>query len=194
VFRRGRFATPVLVAIAVSIGMLAVPAYASAAEVTEVQRFQIRDDCDPATFNAAIGPGTCIGNGDVTFARFLATFQRLHRVPQWHFVPDHARMVVGQSFKATNVGGELHSFTEVPAFGNGIVGPLNQPTGAPPSAACAAAAGTIGQPGSSFVFPGQSFTDTETISDVGHPVLYQCCIHPWMHAVIRVRQPGRDDD
>jgi hypothetical protein len=27
----------------------------------------------PATFNAALGPGTCVGDGDVTFAEFRRT-------------------------------------------------------------------------------------------------------------------------
>ena len=99
---------------------------------------------------------------------------------------------MGDAFVATNHGGELHSFQEVAKFGGGIVPRLNDLSGSGPTVPeCAAAAATIGQPGSSFVAPGQSFTDTEGPDDVGHPVLYQCCIHPWMHAVVTVRPAER---
>ena len=33
---------------------------------------RMRDKCDPLTFNFAIGPGTCVGNGNVTFSDFIA--------------------------------------------------------------------------------------------------------------------------
>ncbi len=175
---------PLIVALAVLI----TPTYAIAS--APQRTFQIKDKCDAATFNAAVGPGTCIGNGAVTFAQFLKELQQLQRAPQWHFVPDQAQMTVGESFIATNNGGELHSFTEVNAFGGGIVPFLNQLSNSGPTRPeCAAAIGAFGAgtPNSSFVLPGQSFTDTEGPNDVGHPVLYQCCIHPWMHETITVR-------
>jgi len=152
--------------------------------------FQIKDECESVSFNAAIGPGSCIGNGQVTFARFLNELQQLQRAPQWQFVPDQAQMHVGEKFIATNNGGELHSFTEVDAFGGGVVPVLNQLSNSGPTRPeCGAAfdAFLAGTPDSSFVLPGQSFPDTETQNDVGHPVLYQCCIHPWMHETITVR-------
>jgi hypothetical protein len=43
---------------------------ASAASAT--RQVQLLDDCDPATFNAAIGPGTCIRDGGTTFSEFVA--------------------------------------------------------------------------------------------------------------------------
>ena len=47
---------------------VAATAYASGPRVRTVL---MRDDCDPATFNAAVGPGTCVGDGDTTFSDFL---------------------------------------------------------------------------------------------------------------------------
>src|SRR5579864_3573145 len=32
---------------------------------------RMQGPCDPASFNAAVGPGTCIGNGTITFAHFI---------------------------------------------------------------------------------------------------------------------------
>jgi hypothetical protein len=42
-------------------------------------------------------------------------------------------MTVGQSFKATHVDGELHSFTEVDAFGRGSDPLLNQLSNSSPT-------------------------------------------------------------
>jgi hypothetical protein len=151
---------------------------------------QIQDQCNAPTFNAAIGAGTCIGNGAVTFQQFVDELTQLQFAPQWHFAPAQLQMTVGQSFIATNMGGEVHSFTEVAAFGGGVISFLNalSQRGATRSE-CSAAFGAFmtGVPNSSFLLPGQSFTDTEGPGDVGHPVLYQCCIHPWMNETITVR-------
>ena len=56
--------------------MSASIAIASAAALVAKDRLdmRLRDDCDPATFNAAVGPGTCVGGGDTTFQAFLAEF------------------------------------------------------------------------------------------------------------------------
>ena len=47
----------------------------------------------------------------------------------WRFAPSPVTMRVGQRLVATNHGGETHTFTEVEAFGGGIVPELNQLTG-----------------------------------------------------------------
>ena len=36
------------------------------------QKIKMRDDCQPATFNLAIGPGTCIGDGNTSVNAFFA--------------------------------------------------------------------------------------------------------------------------
>jgi len=183
------FAFPLTVALLVMV----TPTYASSAP--KPVTIKIKDKCDPATFNAAVGMGACVGNGSVTFARFLDEVVGLQRAPQWQFAPSERRMNVGQSFVATNEGGETHTFTEVDKFGGGIVPLLNQDSGFTTFAPeC-----TDGSPGGPFGFlkfagpaaqsivpPGGTFKDTETADDVGHPVLYQCCIHPWMHEVLTV--------
>jgi hypothetical protein len=77
------------------------------------------DKCDPATFNAALGPGTCVGSGRVTFASFIDQLTRMHFVPDWAFAPSSIAVRVGGSFTAINRGGEVHTFTEVEDFGEG---------------------------------------------------------------------------
>jgi len=187
-----RAAFPLIVACAVMV----TPVYAAGPNPVTIQ---IHDACQSTTFNTAIGAGTCVGNGAVTFTRFLDEVTRLGRAPQWQFVPPQRHVRVGQSFVATNVGGEVHTFTEVEHFGGGIAPFLNTPSGAT-TLAPECTDGTLDGftanghqllvPADDFlasvVPPGGTFTDTETADDVGHPVLYQCCIHPWMHEVLTV--------
>jgi hypothetical protein len=66
----------------------------------------------------------------------------------------------------------VHTFTEVAAFGGGIVPNLNQLAGTPTMAPeCGALEGD------DFVAPGTTYR--ETVHEAG-TVKFQCCIHPWM--------------
>jgi plastocyanin len=145
------------------------------------QRVRIRDDCDPATFNVAIGPGTCVGNGRTTFQDFIAEFQEERSVDKWRFQPRRFEIDAGGTITAVNRGGEVHTFTEVPKFGNGCVPLLN--TGpAPPVVDCSLLAATAVPPGG-----------TRTVSGLApgrH--LFECLIHPWMRSVAKVE--ADDDD
>jgi plastocyanin len=132
----------------------------------------MQDACDPDTFNAAIGPGTCLRAGGMQFDRFIAQLGKLGFVGPWHFAPNNANVQVGQTFVATNRGGEVHTFTEVEEFGGGIVPLLNQLSGVPKVAPeCTALEGD------DFVPPGGTYR--ESVEETG-TVKFQCCIHPWM--------------
>jgi hypothetical protein len=47
----------------------------------------VLDDCDPATFNAMFGPGTCVKDGTTTFQAFIAQLLAQGRAPAWRFAP-----------------------------------------------------------------------------------------------------------
>lgn len=138
-----------------------------------------QDQCDPATFNAALGAGTCVKQGSTTFAQFNTELNATHQVAAWTFVPNAFTIKVGQAIAATNDGGEQHTFTEVKAFGGGIVPALNTASGNTQVAPeCAAL------PGNAMIASGATFrTDPATAAGTEH---YQCCIHPWMRATVTV--------
>src|SRR5262249_13717010 len=85
------------------------------------------DNCDPQTFNVAI-PGACASTPhrlDTTFAEFVGLLfsplaQNIVGHPAWNFQPGYISVRAGQRVKATNTGGEGHTFTEVAEFGGGF--------------------------------------------------------------------------
>jgi plastocyanin len=113
----------------------------------------------------------------VTLSQFNAELNATHRVATWQFVPSNLSISIGQSIAAKNDGGEVHTFTEVAAFGGGIVPALNSASG-----------NTIEAPEcktlttADMVMPGATFTTSAETS--AGTQFYQCCIHPWMRTVV----------
>jgi plastocyanin len=138
----------------------------------------ILDACDPDSFNAALGPGTCARKGGVLFDNFIDLLRRHQSVGAWHFTPPQASMDVGDVLLAVNQGGETHTFTEVDEYGGGIVPMLNQLSGL---TTVAPECNQL-QP-DDFIPAGGSSSETEEEEGVEK---YQCCIHPWMRAEVRV--------
>lgn len=144
-----------------------------------VRLVNMMDACDPATFNAVLGPGSCTRQGGVSFDEFIAQLQRHQAVGAWHFAPPTLEVRLGQTIVAPNRGGEVHTFTRVAAFGGGIVPLLNQLSGTPTVAPeC-----TRLEP-EDFVPPGGIFTEA---IDTDGTLEFQCCIHPWMRTIVHVK-------
>jgi plastocyanin len=135
----------------------------------------VTDDCDP---NADWGPNGCLlEEGTVSRAEFnlflnspLSSAVVGH--PSWRNDPGYLTVQAGQKVKIRNTGGRTHTFTKVVNFGGGRVAPLS--TGLIPAPECAAAVDLV---------PGQR--DELTDLSVGNHA-FQCCIHPWMRAVVEV--------
>jgi plastocyanin len=137
------------------------------------------DACDPQTFDAALGEGTCTRAGGVRFDTFLEQLGQHHSIGAWHFAPANVTMKVGELLVATNRGGEEHTFTEVDEYGGGVVQLLNDLTGLTEVAPECAALGTTG----GRIAPGASSSET---TDEAGVEKYQCCIHPWMRTEVRI--------
>jgi hypothetical protein len=147
---------------------------------------KVQDDCDPATSNAAIGEGTCVGDGRTLFADFLAEFQADLSVDRWAFSREEFGLDAGGTVEVRNEGGEFHTFTPVENFGNGCIKPPLD-NGEPDAVDCtkfAEFAEATGVPaGGTRVFSG--FTPGTTVK-------FECLIHPWMRSTMEVE--GADDD
>ena len=133
---------------------------------------QILDDCDAATFNAVLGPGSCVKDGDVTFEEFVGSLLAGKPHASWRFSPSQLMLDAGGTVTANNRGGEFHTFTEVAQFGGGCVQEINDLMGLQPVPECANAGMLFGTTG---VAPGGSLT-TAPLSAGSHN--FQCIIHP----------------
>jgi len=114
----------------------------------------MRDACDPDSFNAAVGPNTCVAgqHGTTLFSLFIAELQEDHIAGAWRFNPllDASagnfklvtlNLTAGQQTVIQNLGGETHTLTRVKEFGGGNVPPLNALSGNPvPAPECSLAA------------------------------------------------------
>ncbi len=170
----------------IAVAALAVPG-ALASPVTglasESQVIELLDDCDPATFNAVIGPGTCVGSGETTFSQFIAELQATKVAEDWAFAPNELTVESGTNLTVRNVGGETHSFTKVSSFGGGLLPILNMLSGNTTPA--------IPAPGvivSATFLPAGG---TSSLSGLGETLTlgtnrFECFIHPWMRTVITV--------
>jgi hypothetical protein len=142
---------------------------------------QILDACDPETFNAALGDGSCVRKGGgVTFDRFINQLIKRGEAPAWRFSPERLKLRAGGTVTARNRGGEFHTFSEVASFGGGCVPEINELIGLTPVPECSDPDifPTTGVP------PGTSLT-TERLAAGQHR--FMCLIHPWQRTTVTSR-------
>jgi hypothetical protein len=197
--------------IAVGIGVAVLFACLANAQTTKT--IIMRDACDPDSFNATVGPGTCVAgqHGTTLFGDFIAELQSDQIAGAWRFNPllnttegnfklVRLELKPGDQTTIQNVGGETHTFTRVKKFGGGFIDVLNGLTGNPdpvPECAQVLPDGSLApQPESDsnqFVEAGL----TEPGPTAGTPALprgisrWECCIHPWMRMIVEVQ--GHED-
>jgi hypothetical protein len=143
------------------------------------------DECDPTTFNAALGPDFCknVALGSfTTLADLFAEAQAGHPDPNWDFEPDTVNIKEDTNLSVVDQGGEPHTFTEVAHFGGGFIPELNGP-GEQTIPECAGGFGKVAVAktrilqGSQVQIPGLSKGEHR----------FECCIHPWMRVKVEVK-------
>jgi hypothetical protein len=167
-------------ALVVVASLSLVFAAAGTASASKTSRhLNMLDDCDAATFNAVIGPGTCITPDGTTFSDFVGQLLSMGQAPAWRNAPGAVKLPAGGSIEAYNKGGETHSFTEVQNFGGGCVAAINQLLGGlTPVPECATPAF-----GATLV-PAGGELETPALNSGVH--LFECLIHPWMRTTVTV--------
>ena len=156
---------------------------AGAGAVAGDKKIRLLDDCDPASFNAVLGDGACIGNGNTTFDEFIDELEQTQDAHAWRNQPSTMKLTVGRSTSIENVGGEVHTFTPVANFGGGFVNELNGISGNPVPAPECLNFGAI------IFIPAGATEEGPTAGSADLPVgshKFQCCIHPWMRTIISV--------
>ena len=158
-----------------------------AEEEGEEDEIELYDDCNPNDPGWTPTGGCTLQGGKVSldeFNRLLASplSQSVVGHPAWRFEPSYIIVSPSDPVHLENEGGRLHTFTAVQQFGGGRVPPLNQ--GLSPAPECALAPGAI-DPNE---VPAGGEKDIGPLSIGNHR--YQCCIHPWMRALIKVTASG----
>ena len=107
-----RIATPLFVSLALGFTQGA-PAQQKSPSVVQVVAL---DECDPATFNGALGPDFCKNvtlGASTTISDLFAGAAAGNPDPGWDFEPDSANIKDGAILSVVDQGGEPHTFTEV---------------------------------------------------------------------------------
>jgi hypothetical protein len=150
-------------------------------------KMALLDDCDPrigAGWNTPTNSNGCVREeGSVSRAEFdmFLTSPYSSAVvghPSWTIAPTYLTPEPAERLKIRNAGGRGHTFTEVADFGGGFVPPLNM--GLAPAPECAAAMAAVIAPGGRI----------DVRLALGNHK-FQCCIHPWMRALVKVQPEER---
>jgi plastocyanin len=142
------------------------------------------DECDPLSFNAALGPDFC-KNVALGFSTTLSDlFSRAAAGtpdPGWDFEPDEISVKKGATLTVVDQGGEPHTFTEVAEFGGGFIEGLNAGEETVPE--CRGGFKNVDVAKTRILQGSQ--TQVTGLSKGEH--LFQCCIHPWMRVKVDVK-------
>jgi plastocyanin len=151
------------------------------------------DECDPPTFNApppppagGLGADECknVAAGfSVALGDLVAGAQGGNPNPGWDYEPDTLTINKGDIVSAVNQGGEVHTFTEVKAFGNGFISALNPGGATTAIPECSGGFGSVAV-ARTRILQG-SHLDVTGLSKGKH--LFECCIHPWMRMEVDVK-------
>lgn len=176
--------------ISTTIGlMLAAVLVAATSAMAQPAPVQIvaLDECEPSSFNAALGPDFC-RNVSLAALGFATPLDKLFSLaaagtpdPGWDFEPDQVSMKKGSVLSVADQGGEPHTFTEVAKFGGGFIDGLNHGEATVPE--CAGGFSNV-KVARTRIIQG-SHADISGLSKGKH--LFQCCIHPWMRVEVDVK-------
>jgi plastocyanin len=149
-------------------------------DVAESRHIAIRDDCDPRDPAWAPTGGCLLKGGDVTFAEFAAELNSPLSLSvvghqAWRNDPPYVKIFDGGRVTVRNEGGRTHTFTEVAQFGGGKIPNPALNKGLVTAPEC---------PGSVDIPPGGRMS-VSGLATGNHR--FQCCIHPWMRALIKVK-------
>ena len=145
-------------------------------------RVAIRDDCDPNDPRWAPSGGCHRKEGDVDFGEFTVELSSAlaptsvigHQA--WRMDPSYIEIEEGDGLMVRNRGGRTHTFAEVQSFGGGKIPNPALNKGLLTAPEC---------PTSVDIAPGGK-AEVSRLGEGNHH--FQCCIHPWMRAIVKVKR------
>src|ERR1700730_10945473 len=170
---------------AVTLGF--APAAVAQAKTPSVTQVVALDECDPVTFNPALGADFC-KNVALAALGYATTLSELFAEagngapdPGWDFEPDTVKIKEGTILTVVDQGGEPHTFTEVAKFGGGFIADLNHGEATVPE--CAGGFKNVAV-AKTRILQG-SHIEVTGLSKGEHR--FECCIHPWMRVTVEVK-------
>jgi plastocyanin len=180
-----------LSALAVLAGclMLAVATMARAqGNSSKIVEVVALDECDPATFNAALGVGGvpfCLNVALGAQVELSTLFSEATGPgigdPSWDFEPDKIVIKKGTTVEVVDQGGEPHTFTEVKKFGGGFIDGLNGGEATAPECAGGFSKVAVAR---TRILQGSHLLITDLSKGTHY---FECCIHPWMRMEVDVK-------
>lgn len=147
------------------------------------------DECDPKTFNDALGADFC---KNVTIGAFTTLTDLFAKAaagtpdPGWDFEPDVLRVRQGTPILVVDQGGEPHTFTEVNQFGGGFIPGLNNGEETVPE--CDGGFKNVAVARTRVLQGSQLQVSSLALGQHN----FQCCIHPWMRVRVEVQDPAKE--
>lgn len=185
---RNRRMTLVFLALGVVASLFVAASNTLPVAADDNHKIAIRDDCDPddPAWNAT--GGCTLEKGDVTTAEFfvelgfpVSNSLAVIGHQAWFNDPPYLKIKEGQKITVRNRGGRTHTFTEVEQFGAGRIPNPALNKGLTPIRECP----------TSVDLPAGASTRLTGLAPGNHR--FQCCIHPWMRAIVKV-EPKDDDE
>jgi plastocyanin len=176
-----RMATPIFASLALGFA----PGAKAQERPTRIVQVVALDECDPVTFDSALGPDFCKNvtlGASTVLSDLFAGAAKGDPDPGWDFEPDSAEIRDGAILSVVDEGGEPHTFTEVAKFGGGFIDGLNAP-GQETVPECVGGFKNIAV-ARTRILQGSTF-QVANLSKGEH--LFQCCIHPWMKFKVTVK-------
>jgi hypothetical protein len=165
---------------AIAVGALAVLGGVVPAQASTPQNrvLELRDECDPASFNAEFGPGFCTrAQGSVSLDEFREELAD-GGSGAWWIRQRAITLDEGDTLQAKNVGGIVHTFTEVSKFGKGCIPEWNT---AISETVDNCDFGTF----LATIVPQGTINSKQALSVGVHK--FECLVHPWMRTVVTVK-------
>ena len=174
--RKTRIALTLLVA-GIATGSLVAP-WTKPVVADDDKKITLRDDCDPTDPGWNATGGCALEQGDVNEAEFRGELMSPLSLSvighqAWRIDPSYRKVEADETLGVRNAGGRIHTFTEVQNFGGGRVPPLNMGLIMAPE--CKTATN----------IPAGTSAQVSGLSVGNHR--FQCCIHPWMRAIVKVK-------